>query len=381
MVNKRRQFTLGVLVNPFAGIGGALALKGSDGKQIREKALREGAQLQANNKMRRALKEIAINNNTDLKYVTAADNMGANLLSELGANYKVVYAPERQQTEAFDTEQALRAMLDAGIDFLLFAGGDGTARNVANVIGQQIPVLGVPAGCKIHSGVYAVTPSAAGKVAQKVITGELVSQVNGEVRDIDETAFRNGKVIAKHYGEMRIPQDLSYVQSVKMGGQESDELVLQDIVEHVAEAIEEHPDYFFIMGSGSTVNTVMQHMGLENTLLGVDIVYQNTVYAKDVSASDLEELVAEYASKIKLVITVIGGQGHVFGRGNQQLSATFLKHIKKQDIYILASKLKLNSLQGRPLRIDSGDEQIDKKFHGPTTVITGFHDKALYPME
>ena len=195
-------FRLGVVVNPFAGIGGALALKGSDGADVREKALAMGAIVEA-------LSE-------QFTIVTAAGEMGEDVCASLGLPFEVVYKSASQQTEGEDTERAVQAFLNCNLDVILFAGGDGTARNVCKVVGEKVPVLGVPAGCKIHSGVYCVTPSAAGQVISQMIKGEIVSVMEGEVRDIDENAFRTGKVIAKHYGEMRVPAELTYVQAVKM---------------------------------------------------------------------------------------------------------------------------------------------------------------------
>ena len=227
-------FRLGVIVNPFAGIGGALALKGSDGAQVREKALAMGAEKKANEKMAKAL-SILDALSGKFTVVTAQGEMGESVCLALGLPHEVIYSPSCTQTEGEDSEKAAQAMLEANVDLLLFAGGDGTARNICNVVGAAIPVLGVPAGCKIHSGVYCVSPAAAGQVVSQMIAGELVSEMEAEVRDIDENAFRQGKVIAKHYGEMRVPAELTYIQAVKMGGKEDEALVLDDIAAYVSE--------------------------------------------------------------------------------------------------------------------------------------------------
>ena len=201
-------FRLGVIVNPFAGIGGALALKGSDGKDIREKALASGAEKKANEKMAKALSVLEALSGQFL-VVTAAGEMGEDACKSMGFEHEVIYSPSHAQTEGEDSERAAKALIKANVDLILFAGGDGTARNICSVVGSAVPVLGVPAGCKIHSGVYCVSPSAAGHVVSQMIAGELVSEMDAEVRDIDEDAFRRGKVIAKHYGEMRAPHHLN----------------------------------------------------------------------------------------------------------------------------------------------------------------------------
>ena len=372
--DNKPKFKLGVVVNPFAGIGGALALKGSDGAEIREKALAMGAEKKANEKMAKALSILEALSG-QFTVVTASGDMGETICESLGIPYEVIYAADAVQTEGEDSERAAKAMVDANVDLLLFAGGDGTARNICSVVGTQVPVLGVPAGCKIHSGVYCVSPSAAGQVVSQMIAGELVSEMDAEVRDIDENAFREGKVIAKHYGEMRVPAELTYVQAVKMGGKEDEALVLDDIAAYVGEIIEDEPDTYFVMGSGSTVGAVMDFLGLENTLLGVDVVKQGELIASDVTASELIALTHDKPTKV--ILTVIGGQGHILGRGNQQLSPAFIRQIGKQNMLVVATKQKLQALNGKPLRLDSSDAALDAELAGAFTVITGYKDKVL----
>ncbi|MCZ4241531.1 putative polyphosphate/ATP-dependent NAD kinase [Alteromonas sp. I10] len=372
--DNKPKFKLGVVVNPFAGIGGALALKGSDGAEIREKALAMGAEKKANEKMAKALSILEALSG-QFTVVTASGDMGETICESLGIPYEVIYTADAVQTEGEDSERAAKAMVDANVDLLLFAGGDGTARNICSVVGTQVPVLGVPAGCKIHSGVYCVSPSAAGQVVSQMIAGELVSEMDAEVRDIDENAFREGKVIAKHYGEMRVPAELTYVQAVKMGGKEDEALVLDDIAACVGEIIDDEPDTYFVMGSGSTVGAVMDFLGLENTLLGVDVVKQGELIASDVTASELIALTHDKPTKV--ILTVIGGQGHILGRGNQQLSPAFIRQIGKQNMLVVATKQKLQALNGKPLRLDSSDATLDAELAGAFTVITGYKDKVL----
>ncbi|MEQ3639116.1 MAG: ATP-NAD kinase family protein [Alteromonas sp.] len=368
-------FRLGIIVNPFAGIGGALALKGSDGAQIREKALAMGAEKKANEKMAKAL-SILDALSGQFTVLTASGDMGETVCASLGIPCEVIYHAPEVQTEGEDSENAAKAMVEAGVDLLLFAGGDGTARNICCVVGEAIPVLGVPAGCKIHSGVYCVSPAAAGQVVSQMIAGELVSVMDAEVRDIDEDAFRGGKVIAKHYGEMRVPAELTYVQAVKMGGKEDEALVLDDISAYVSEIMEDEPDTLFVMGSGSTVGSVMEYLGLDNTLLGVDVIKNGELVASDVTASELVELTRDKPSKV--VLTVIGGQGHILGRGNQQLSPAFIRQVGKENMIVVATKQKVQALEGKPLRLDSGDPQLDEELAGAFTIITGYKDKVLY---
>jgi predicted polyphosphate/ATP-dependent NAD kinase len=371
----QRKFRLGLIVNPYSGIGGALAFKGSDGAEIREKALAAGAPQLAMPKTQTALDQITDNLDA-LSIVTAAGDLGENVARTLLDDVTVVYQGQQPQTEAEDTIQAVQAILEAGVDLLVFAGGDGTARNVCSVFDNRCPVLGIPTGCKIHSGVFAISAKAAGQVIQLMLNGEVVSAMYGEVKDIDEQQFRSGRVIAKLYGEMLIPEALQYVQAVKMGGKESDELVLADLAAQVDEVMQDYPDHLFVMGSGSTVDFIANELGFVNTLLGVDVVIDFNTIAQDVTALELFELVKD--SPAKLVITLIGGQGHVFGRGNQQLSPQVIRTIGRENIIIVATKQKLHALKQRPLVCDTSDPTLDEALSGVIEITTGYRDKVFY---
>ncbi|CAM4012992.1 MULTISPECIES: ATP-NAD kinase family protein [Pseudoalteromonas] len=364
------QFKLGLIVNPVAGLGGSVALKGSD--DVAAKAIELGAEPKANLRTKAAL-EVLLSYQDQITIYTVSDLMGENTAKELGFNTEVVYQCEDESC-AGDTENAAKALQQLGVDLILFAGGDGTARNICHAVEDAAPVLGIPAGCKIHSGVYAITPKAAGRVVEMLVKGELVTLADADVMDIDEDAFRQGTVKAKRYGEMQVPSEVRYVQAVKNGGKETDELVLADIAAHVVSEMEE--DTLYVMGSGSTVEAIMQEMGLENTLLGVDLVENQSLLAQDLTAQQLLELT--HARNTKLVITLIGGQGHIFGRGNQQLSPALIRAVGKDNIIVVATKTKLQALNGRPLIADTGDSELDDELSGYIRVTTGFNDHVMY---
>ncbi|MFB2662560.1 ATP-NAD kinase family protein [Shewanella mangrovisoli] len=368
------RFRLGLVINPLAGLGGSVGLKGSDG--VAEQALALGAEPKAIKRMMQAL-EVIVPFANDIEIITASGVMGEDAANALGFNTRVVYqTPEK--TQAIDTQAVVRTLLNEPLDLLLFAGGDGTARDVYSVFEQaviddKLPVLGVPAGVKIHSGVYGITPHAAGMVVKMLLEGELVSLMSADVMDIDEAAFRQGSVRAKRFGELLVPAEPRYVQAVKMGGKEVDELVLADIA---ADVIQQMEDELYIMGSGSTVAFVMEELGLDNTLLGVDLIQDKTLVASDLTAQQLLDLTQDKPAK--LVITLIGGQGHILGRGNQQLSPELIRRLGKDNIIILATKTKLKALEGRPLIVDSGDPQLDRELCGYYKVTTGYHDYVMY---
>ena len=364
-------FRLGLIINPLAGLGGSVGLKGSDGQA--EQAIALGAAPQAMHRATTALTELLPQRDKFTVYTVAGD-MGQSVCEALGLDYQLVYSPQRWPSIAEDTETAATLMAEQGVDILLFAGGDGTARNICAAVAEHTTVLGIPAGVKIHSGVYAISPQAAGKLVAKLVAGELVSLSEAPVMDIDEQAFRAGVVKARRFGEMRIPTQLRYVQSVKMGGRESEELVLADLAAFVVSQMEANIRY--VMGSGSTVAAVMAELGLDNTLLGVDVVENGQLIASDVTAAQLLDLVQGYPSK--LIITLIGGQGHVFGRGNQQLSPAVIRAIGRDNLLLIASKAKLQQLDGRPLLADTGDAELDLQLTGLINVLTGYNDYVMY---
>lgn len=373
-----KRFRLGIIINPLAGLGGSVGLKGSDG--VANEALAKGAIPKAQQRMQQAL-DVILPFAEQIDIITASGDMGGLLCRQMGFStqevYRAIETRSAEKTSALDTQQAVKCLLEHQLDLLLFAGGDGTARDIYAVVDDSFPVLGVPAGVKIHSGVYGITPHASGVVVRMLLNGDLVSLMSADVMDIDEVAFRQGIVKARRFGEMTVPAEPRYIQAVKMGGKEVDELVLADIA---ADIIESMDDELYIMGSGSTVAAVMEDLGLANTLLGVDVIQHKQIMAQDVTAQQLLTFIADKKTypSVKLVITLIGGQGHILGRGNQQLSPDLIRQIEKDNILILATKTKLKALEGRPLIVDSGDPELDKALTGYYKIVTGYHDYVMY---
>ncbi len=379
---------LGLVINPLAGIGGSVALKGSDGSAIVDQALARGAEPMAGERSRTALQ--ALKNHSVSEVKTASSDMGENLLKQLGIACSVVYhAADGQRTTAQDTRLAVQALVAAGIDLLVFAGGDGTARDVLDALNSaraaSLPVLGIPAGCKIHSAVYAVTPSQAGELLALIADGLPMSLHAAEVMDLDEAAFRAGQVKASCYGYLQVPVDDTRMQVIKQGGIDHEAMALQDIASDVVETME--PGVIYFIGSGSTTAAIMDELGLDNTLLGVDAVLDHQLLASDVDAAAMLELIAQHPAKI--VVTSIGGQGHIFGRGNQQFSPALIRkvlaqsaagHAGRDNILIVASNEKLRSLESRPLLIDSGDPALDAELAGMVQVISGYQQRTLYKL-
>jgi predicted polyphosphate/ATP-dependent NAD kinase len=364
---------LGVIVNPIAGLGGKVGLKGTDGANVVWLAKWLGAEPESPKRAVEALKIIS-RIKESIEVITYSGEMGEEECRAAGLATKVIGSIKSGETTPEDTVKAAQEMVAEGVDLLLFAGGDGTARNIYDVVGHQVPVLGIPSGVKIHSAVFAVNPRGAGEVAVMFLKGELTKIRISEVMDIDEAAFRNGHVVGKIYGTLRVPEENRYVQSAKSGGIQSEKEALQGIAASVIELMEE-PDCYFIIGSGTTTRSIMDMLGLEKTLLGVDIVHNKVLVAKDVSENLLMDFIRK--KRAKIVVTVIGGQGHVFGRGNQQISPRVIREVGLENIIVVATKEKLASLRGRPLLVDTGDEELDRELTGYVRVITGYLDYVV----
>lgn len=373
-----RPFRLGLIINPMAGIGGSVGLKGSDGDDVVALALSRGGVPRAEERTQRAL-TLLVPWQSSITVYCFAGGMGGHLAQTMGFATEVVgTAADPQATTAADTEQAARCLMSAGVDLILFAGGDGTARNLCNVIGPAQPVLGVPAGVKMHSGVYAITPEAAGEVTVSMAMGRAVDVELAEVRDLDEAAYRQGRVNSRYYGELLVPRLGQFVQAVKSGEQDSDPLLLDAIADEIVESIE--PDVLQIVGAGSTTAPILTSLGLDNTLLGVDLVLNGEHIVKDATEAAILEALDAHGGAARLVITPIGGQGHIFGRGNQQLSPDVIRRVGRDHIVVVATPTKLAQLDRRPFLVDSGDLALDDTLRGVIRVVTGYREQLLYPV-
>lgn len=362
---------LGLIVNPIAGMGGKVGLKGTDGPEILEKARELGAKAESHIKATKALKEL-LEIKDDLEIITYPGFMGEN--SALDAGFQpTVIGDKKDNTSPLDTEKAAKEMMDREVDLLLFAGGDGTARNIFDAVGDKLVVVGIPAGVKIHSGVYANHPKSAGDLALAYLKDNQLATKEAEVMDIDEKAFRDGIVTAKLFGYMRIPFIRNFLQGQKAGGLETEEAAVDGIAETIIEDMEE--DVYYIIGSGSTLRPIMEKLGIENTLLGIDIIKNKELVANDVNEQQILEIIGD--DKAKIIVTVIGGQGYVFGRGNQQLSGQVIKKVGKENIRIVAPKNKLMSISEGVLLVDTGDDEVNATFNGYIKVLITYQSESM----
>ncbi len=408
---------LGLIVNPIAGMGGKVGLKGTDGIGVLKRAVELGARPEAPKRTMVAL-EVLAPLKDDFEILTYPLDMGENQAKALGFDTVVLGGPANRgeifnedavldqrgvaDTTFQDTENAAKDMLEAGVDLILFAGGDGTARNIYNAVGDDVPVLGIPAGVKIHSPVYATNPRNAGQLAAKFVKGEITALRESEVLDIDEDAFRQGRVMPRLYGYLRVPHEERLMQNLKSGSVESEAAAVDGIADRIIEEME--PDVLYIIGPGTTTRAIMRKLGLETTLLGVDVVFDGKLVVADAGEQDLLRLlnrieatgvadglerpstvptsapgVAMAGAKCaQIIITIIGGQGYVFGRGNQQLSSEVIRKVGTDNIRIVATRNKLNALKRRPLLVDTGDDELNQALSGYVRVLVSYDREVMY---
>jgi len=364
---------IGLVVNPIAGMGGSVGLKGTDGDAYLE-ALRRGAKPVSPSIAKRfvdALKKFCRPKALrELEVIACPGIMGCDYVSSLAdsARIRCLDIEIGSPTTAEDTKRCVDTMLRMGVDLVVFVGGDGTARDVASVIDQAVPMLGIPSGVKMYSGVFAVSPEAGARIVCAFIEG-LAQVVDGEVEDLDEDAFRRDELRVKMYysvktvalGELVAPS-----KDVVVGDEEAKRGIAKFFVEELYEE-----DALYLLGPGTTVKAIADELGVEKTLLGFDAVYGRRVLGKDLWGKHIVDIVSRF-SKRRLVLTPIGGQGFLIGRGNKQLIPEALRLFSKSDLIVVATPRKLAKL--RYLIIDTGDEELDKRFSGYHRVITGYRE-------
>jgi predicted polyphosphate/ATP-dependent NAD kinase len=364
---------LGLIVNPYAGRGGPLARRGSDDLQPfgpPSEAVRE--------RTRRALRRIVDRVDrlgAPLVVHAGPGAMGAQLAHEAGITLAEPLTPAGPST-AEATRRCAAAASRVPVDLLLFAGGDGTARDVAGVTGAAVPVLGIPAGVKMHSGVFGATPEGAGDAAiEFLIDPDSGHLARADVLDVDETARRAGAIGVSLYGEALVPHAPRWVLAAKSPAAPADDVRLAAACEAVAGEID--GEALTLIGPGTTTARVTEALGLQGTLLGVDAVAGGRLVGSDLDETALLELLGDDDRRVALVLGVVGGQGMLLGRGNQQLSAEVLGHVSRAAITVLAARDKLLTLTPNRLRVDTGDPLLDARLHGHLPVRVAPRERVI----
>jgi predicted polyphosphate/ATP-dependent NAD kinase len=354
---------IGLIVNPIAGIGGRVALKGSDG-ELSRRAKEAGGVSPAPLRTVETLQEISYAN-IDFDMLTYPSMMGENEAVECGY-HPTVLGHIGEETAAEDTKRATREMIRAGAELILFAGGDGTGLDIMEIVGDRFPVLGIPAGVKMHSGIFAINPKLAGRLCVNFLKGRTGTK-KMEVVDYDK------KGNLKLFGYMLVPYDQDIIQGTKsyVPSEEGDEEAI------AAEITESMPnEYAYLIGPGMTAKSVLTSLGLPYTLLGVDVIRNKRLLVQDANEKQLLDIVEQFPSKI--VLGIVGGQGFLLGRGNQQFSPSVIRKIGKDNLIVVATEQKILSLHGRPLLVDTGDPELDQTLTGYLRIITGYRRAAIY---
>lgn len=354
---------VGLIVNPIAGMGGKVALKGTDG--VVEEAIKRGAKPVAIEITKLFLKELS-HYDINVEFVTGPDGLGEDALKEFNFPYEVIRYKKIKEKEIFtvkipdtskeDTKK-LATIMNEKVDIILFAGGDGTARDIYEAIDKKKPILGIPTGVKMFSGTFATSPEDAAKLLVELANGN-AKLVEREILDLDENAYRHDEVKARTYGTALTP----YIETFIQGAKESTPLDEGEELDAIADAlVGELEDGIYFLGAGSTVKKIKDLLSIDGTLLGIDIVEikngKAKLLVKDAQEKDLLKFVR---NRPKIIVTVVGGLNFLFGRGNQQFSPEVLKHIPKENVIVVATPSKVR----KPIRVYTGNKDVDRKFKG-----------------
>ena len=357
----RTDMRVGIVVNPDAGLGGKLGFKGSDGRA--KEARKAGAQDRAGPRMTLCLDRFAELLNSSLNRAGISPTLLAwngRMGGDWITNDYTSLGETPDSTSADDTNSLVSQLIEHDVDVILYAGGDGTTRDIVNTLGEvKIPLIGVPGGVKMHSGCFATTPNAAAEVLFSFVIGDLMSSIT-EVMDLDEEIYLTGQWKVRMYGEALTPASPRFMQGAKQQVERSSEAeIIEGLASHINELIINDPELMVVWGSGGTLRLIGELIGQELTLLGIDIQYQDKVY-NDLNEQELIKILSTHSGNKLLLLSPMGGQGFLIGRGNLQLSPEVLRIIGIESILGVATPGKLTGLSN--VRIDTGEESLDNEF-------------------
>ena len=369
------EYRLGLIVNPIAGMGGSVGLKGTDGG-LAAVARKLGVSPVASERARKALSQLS-GFGASLTVLTCAGEMGADAAAIAGLQPRVLATAADRDTIAADTRAGAIAIADSDADLLLFVGGDGTARDVLEAVDRRVPVLGVPSGVKMHSAVFAATARAAGEIAARFLRARDRKSLLGDAEILDRDANGTGEASPRLYGIMRTPRSGFLVPGAKASSAVSEQAALEAAIARVVARMDD--SRISLLGPGTTMQLAKRQIGFEGTLLGIDAVQHGSCLATDIGEREILRLLGRYA-RGRIVVSVVGGQGFLFGRGNQQLSATVIRRVGKANIDIVSSLEKLTALPWGCLLVDTGDEALDEELAGHLPVLVSGNRTAMMPI-
>lgn len=360
--------TIGLIVNPVAGMGGSVGLKGTD-EGMHRRALELGAHPVTPHQTASFLS--ALNCSRKVHFLAAPGVMGADFLTAAGLACRVV-GEIGAETSAADTIRIAQQMAQDGADLVVFVGGDGTARDIQDALGTRLPVVAVPSGVKVFSAVFAVSARGAAGIVDAFVEGSGLTEE--EVLDIDEDAYRDNRLSARLYGALRVPDVRVFLQHGKEASKASasSEEIKQDIADTLAEKM--NPTTLYLLGAGTTVKSIAEALGLSKTLLGIDAVLNGRQIGADLNERGILDLLEKYPD-CRVVVTPIGGSGFIFGRGTRQLTPQVLQRIGKKGVLVVSTPDKLDRFDC--LRVDTGDLETDRMLSGYLEVLVGYRETRL----
>ncbi|NHI91605.1 MAG: ATP-NAD kinase [Candidatus Lokiarchaeota archaeon] len=373
LANERK---IGLIVNPIAGMGGRVGLKGTDGEDILERAIELGSEPISQARTKQFLKPLLSVKNA-ITILTYPGKMGEDVTKEMGFFPTVIGKITDEKTTARDTKNAAKLMKEMGVNLIVFVGGDGTARDVFDSVDQEVPVIGVPSGVKIYSSCFAIKPQAAARISMKFLWEELPLR-QAEILDIDEKSYREeNKLNIRFYGYLIAPFEPSLLQESKLASpftvdEHENQLA---IARHVMQNMND--ETFYLLGPGTTVMAISEVLDLEKTLLGVDILKNKKIIALDVNENQIIDFLE--GQKAKIIVSPIGRQGMIFGRGNQQISPKIIRIIGKENIIVISTRYKSGTIKS--LKVDTQDPTLDEELKGFMRVIVDFNEIRMMKIE
>ncbi len=318
----------------------------------------------------------------DLEIFTCGGSMGQDVLEKASIEYRKLVIEPGELTSAIDTKAAIKEMENLGVGLIVFCGGDGTARDVHDVLSGRIPILGIPAGVKVYSSVFALSPT----TAASMVCGfarEGMELAGAEIMDLDEEAARNNEPGArvKLHGMASVPFDPSSMQRAKSPSNPEEKEFAQAIAKTLVEEMGDNSETLYILGPGMVKRAILHELGLEGSFLGVDAVKKGEMMGQDINEKGIVELLEllDENSKSRIVVTPIGAQGFVLGRGNHQISPEVLKRIGADNINIVATPQKL--ARTPRLFVQTGEPELDREISGFRKILMGYRTWEMRMIE
>ncbi|MHA1660679.1 MAG: ATP-NAD kinase family protein [Promethearchaeota archaeon] len=364
---------IGLIVNPIAGMGGSVGLKGTDGEMYK-KAMEMGAFPVTPQRISNVLSNIK--NKKEITFLVAPNKMGEDFVKDKEFSYTVIGEIGHKTTTSIDTKRIAKKMLKEKIELLIFCGGDGTARDIFDAIDLKIPVVAIPSGVKMFSAVFALNPRAAAKMVDDFLNG--TNTVEKEVLDINEDSFRKGLLDSRLYGYLKVPKVERLIQAGKQSSKigRTIEENKNEIAKQIIETMKN--DTLYLLGPGTTVKAISNSLNLSKALLGIDAIYNKKLIDKDINEKGILDLLNKHEN-VKIIVSPIGGNGFIFGRGNKQFTPKVLRSVGKKNVIIVSTEDKVKGLQC--LRVDTGDIEVDNMLKGFGKVLIGYKEELIIEIE